>query len=100
MDRLRKHLQTEQVMGRLQPTCEAERACGPHKQITSWSLNWCTLWRQGWQTTEVMPMQLHALAFGLFASSIAPFGGFFASGFKRAFKIKVGRGWGEIACIR
>lgn len=30
----------------------------------------------------------HALAYGLFASIIAPFGGFFASGFKRAFKIK------------
>ncbi|XP_024544214.1 phosphatidate cytidylyltransferase 1 [Selaginella moellendorffii] len=37
---------------------------------------------------EVMPLQIHALVFGLFASSIAPFGGFFASGFKRAFKIK------------
>jgi CDP-diglyceride synthetase len=34
-------------------------------------------------------VQWHALALGLFASIIAPFGGFFASGFKRAFKIKV-----------
>jgi phosphatidate cytidylyltransferase len=33
-------------------------------------------------------VQWHALALGLFASIIAPFGGFFASGFKRAFKIK------------
>ena len=33
-------------------------------------------------------MQLHAVAFALFASVVAPFGGFFASGFKRAFKIK------------
>ena len=32
--------------------------------------------------------QIHAMIFGLFASSLAPFGGFFASGFKRAFKIK------------
>ncbi|MCO5547000.1 hypothetical protein L7F22_000440 [Adiantum nelumboides] len=30
----------------------------------------------------------HALAYGLFASIVAPFGGFFASGFKRAFRIK------------
>ena len=37
----------------------------------------------------LMPVQWHALALGLFASIIAPFGGFFASGFKRAFKIKV-----------
>lgn len=37
---------------------------------------------------EVLPVQWHALALGLFASIIAPFGGFFASGFKRAFKFK------------
>ncbi len=33
--------------------------------------------------------QLHACVFVIFASFIAPFGGFFASGFKRAFEIKV-----------
>ena len=35
------------------------------------------------------PMVLHGLALACFSSLIAPFGGFFASGFKRAFKIKV-----------
>jgi phosphatidate cytidylyltransferase len=30
----------------------------------------------------------HTIALSLFASIIGPFGGFFASGFKRAFKIK------------
>lgn len=34
------------------------------------------------------PMQLHALVLATFASLIAPFGGFFASGLKRTFKIK------------
>ena len=34
------------------------------------------------------PMQFHALALAVFASAIAPFGGFFASGFKRGFNIK------------
>jgi phosphatidate cytidylyltransferase len=34
------------------------------------------------------PFQMHALAMAIFASTIGPFGGFFASGFKRAFKIK------------
>eukprot|EP00884_Botryococcus_braunii_P016262 jgi/Botrbrau1/3319/Bobra.0048s0015.1 len=34
------------------------------------------------------PMQLHAVVLAMFASIIAPFGGFFASGFKRSFKIK------------
>jgi phosphatidate cytidylyltransferase len=33
-------------------------------------------------------MQFHILAFATFASLIAPFGGFFASGLKRTFKIK------------
>ena len=37
---------------------------------------------------KVSDAQLHACVMGLFASFIAPFGGFLASGFKRAFKIK------------
>ncbi|KAK4275398.1 hypothetical protein QN277_018488 [Acacia crassicarpa] len=41
-----------------------------------------------WKVIAVLPVQWHALCLGLFASIIAPFGGFFASGFKRAFKIK------------
>jgi phosphatidate cytidylyltransferase len=36
----------------------------------------------------IYPFQIHALALAIFASTIGPFGGFFASGFKRAFKIK------------
>jgi phosphatidate cytidylyltransferase len=38
--------------------------------------------------TSFKALYLHAIPFILFASFIAPFGGFFASGFKRAFKIK------------
>jgi phosphatidate cytidylyltransferase len=34
------------------------------------------------------PMQIHTFIFATFASLIAPFGGFFASGLKRTFKIK------------
>jgi phosphatidate cytidylyltransferase len=34
------------------------------------------------------PFQLHAIVLAVFASLVAPFGGFFASGFKRAFNIK------------
>lgn len=34
------------------------------------------------------PFVLHSLSLALFSSIIGPFGGFFASGFKRAFKIK------------
>lgn len=42
-----------------------------------------------WKEITILPVQWHALCLGLFASIIAPFGGFFASGFKRAFKVKV-----------
>lgn len=40
--------------------------------------------------TEVMiaPVQLHGIVMACFASLVAPFGGFFASAVKRAFKIK------------
>jgi len=41
-----------------------------------------------WKGISTLPVQWHAFSLGLFASIMAPFGGFFASGFKRAFKIK------------
>ncbi|CAD7962416.1 unnamed protein product [Amoebophrya sp. A25] len=37
---------------------------------------------------EVTMISIHAMVMALFASLVAPFGGFFASGFKRAFRIK------------
>lgn len=40
------------------------------------------------KTVDVSPIQFHILVFATFASLIAPFGGFFASGLKRTFKIK------------
>ncbi|XP_067871128.1 phosphatidate cytidylyltransferase 1 isoform X2 [Heterodontus francisci] len=42
----------------------------------------------GWKTVYLYPFQIHSIALSTFASLIGPFGGFFASGFKRAFKIK------------
>ena len=36
----------------------------------------------------IAPMQFHSMVFATFASLIAPFGGFFASGLKRTFKVK------------
>lgn len=38
---------------------------------------------------SMYPFQIHSIFLSSFASLIGPFGGFFASGFKRAFKIKV-----------
>uniref|UniRef100_A0A7N6BI06 Phosphatidate cytidylyltransferase n=1 Tax=Anabas testudineus TaxID=64144 RepID=A0A7N6BI06_ANATE len=42
----------------------------------------------GWTTVRLYPFQIHSIALSTFASIVGPFGGFFASGFKRAFKIK------------
>jgi len=43
----------------------------------------------GWFThIHYMPLHVHAVVIAVFASLIAPFGGFFASGLKRAIKIK------------
>ncbi|KAL5563524.1 hypothetical protein UlMin_033271 [Ulmus minor] len=56
----------------------------PEKFILS---GWVPQWFP-WKEVSVLPVQWHALCLGLFASIIAPFGGFFASGFKRAFKVK------------
>jgi len=41
-----------------------------------------------WTKISIFPAQLHSVVFSLFASLIAPFGGFFASGIKRAYDIK------------
>jgi phosphatidate cytidylyltransferase len=42
----------------------------------------------GCSTFTASPAQLHSIVIASFASLIAPFGGFFASGVKRAFRIK------------
>ncbi|KAF7141484.1 hypothetical protein RHSIM_Rhsim06G0223500 [Rhododendron simsii] len=61
---------------------------GPLFKPDYYSLHgWVPQWFP-WKEISVFPVQWHALGLGLFASIIAPFGGFFASGFKRAFKIK------------
>lgn len=42
----------------------------------------------GFSSFEMAPIYIHTIVLATFASLIAPFGGFFASGFKRAFKVK------------
>jgi len=47
------------------------------------------IWRlTGVESIVATPMQWHSLVLGLFAAFFAPFGGFFASGFKRAIRVK------------
>ncbi|KAF1980704.1 phosphatidate cytidylyltransferase [Aulographum hederae CBS 113979] len=45
-------------------------------------------WSHVPHSMDIAPIQFHILVFATFASLIAPFGGFFASGLKRTFKIK------------
>ncbi|CAO3664050.1 unnamed protein product [Umbelopsis vinacea] len=72
-------------------TCEPKN---PVFTTVPWQLPpmWITaaklLTRQDIQEVWIAPVQLHALVMACFASLIAPFGGFFASGVKRAFNIK------------
>ncbi|CAH2078266.1 unnamed protein product [Thlaspi arvense] len=85
------------IMGRfLWLTCPREDLstgwlhCDPgplYKQETHVLPGWISVWFP-WKEISILPVQWHALCLGLFASIIAPFGGFFASGFKRAFKVK------------
>jgi phosphatidate cytidylyltransferase len=37
---------------------------------------------------DILPIQLHAIPLAIFASLVAPFGGFLASGIKRAYGVK------------
>ncbi|RZB87892.1 Phosphatidate cytidylyltransferase 2 isoform B [Glycine soja] len=62
---------------------------GPLFKPESYPLPGCISHWFSWKEISILPIQWHSLCLGLFASIIAPFGGFFASGFKRAFKIKV-----------
>ena len=45
-------------------------------------------WTHIARTLWIAPIQFHILVFATFASLVAPFGGFFASGLKRTMKVK------------
>ena len=64
-------------------------SCTPHAvfQPASYLLpGWVPV--LGGATFTLLPIQLHGIAYGLFASIVAPFGGFMASAIKRAYNIK------------
>ncbi|TLD15125.1 hypothetical protein PspLS_10607 [Pyricularia sp. CBS 133598] len=67
-------------------------ACDPNPAFlpTTWTMpDFVFLPRDfGKLSITMAPVQLHTLVLSTFASLIAPFGGFFASGLKRTFKIK------------
>ncbi|XP_063912560.1 phosphatidate cytidylyltransferase 1-like [Zophobas morio] len=59
--------------------------CSTHPVFVPWTI---TLPMFSGLSFSLRPIQLHGLAMAAFGSVIAPFGGFFASGFKRAFGLK------------
>eukprot|EP00994_Dinema_validum_P005142 NODE_324_length_1891_cov_131.399566_g233_i0.p1 GENE.NODE_324_length_1891_cov_131.399566_g233_i0~~NODE_324_length_1891_cov_131.399566_g233_i0.p1 ORF type:complete len:280 (+),score=38.60 NODE_324_length_1891_cov_131.399566_g233_i0:432-1271(+) len=72
------------------PAAEAGANCIPHPvfKVRTYVL-WPSMARlYGNTTADILPFQLHSLALGTFASLVAPFGGFFASAIKRAYKVK------------
>jgi phosphatidate cytidylyltransferase len=77
------------IMKLLGRQCTLETVFIPIKyQLTDQLVRFLSWFHIHWYHVYIAPIQWHALAMALFASLIAPFGGFFASGFKRAFKIK------------
>jgi len=50
--------------------------------------NYSLPWVLGGGMIALYPIQLHGMVLGVFASLIAPFGGFFASALKRAYQLK------------
>eukprot|EP00668_Euglena_longa_P014282 GGOE01018261.1.p1 GENE.GGOE01018261.1~~GGOE01018261.1.p1 ORF type:complete len:400 (-),score=125.51 GGOE01018261.1:174-1373(-) len=57
-------------------------------RLTTYALPRWLAWLFSKPTVQLLPVQLHGIAFGVFASLVAPFGGFFASAIKRAYEIK------------
>lgn len=71
------------------PTCEIEdQALGLYKPFPLSEFWFGSAIPAALANVKVTEMQLHSLSLAAFASAVAPFGGFFASGFKRAFHIK------------
>lgn len=68
--------------------CEPNPVFKPHTFKPSTDLFFLPDGYQQYFTFTMEPMQIHAIIIASFASLIAPFGGFFASGLKRTFKIK------------
>lgn len=79
-------------LGRQDITCEPSKLFVPAEYTVlpeDWAYALELLYLAKIPTTVMMyPFVWHSLALSLFSSILGPFGGFFASGFKRAFKVK------------
>ncbi|KAG1678151.1 hypothetical protein FOA52_016087 [Chlamydomonas sp. UWO 241] len=69
----------------------AEEMPGPLEemlQVSRWLLPSAAVGVMDSWSWTLLPLQLHAVPMSIFASLICPFGGFFASGLKRAMRLK------------
>ncbi|XP_048507355.1 phosphatidate cytidylyltransferase, photoreceptor-specific isoform X1 [Athalia rosae] len=82
-------IEYSEALGRMTMDCEPSYLFRPQEYtLPTETLQNLASWL-GWKNTlTVYPFLLHSLSMSVFSSVIGPFGGFFASGFKRAFKIK------------
>ncbi|GBC05929.1 hypothetical protein RclHR1_06500011 [Rhizophagus clarus] len=80
-------LTTTAFSGKL--TCEPNPVFIPQRyDLNPWLIGLFRRFFKESRSIWIAPLQWHVLVMACFASLIAPFGGFFASGVKRAFKIK------------
>ncbi|XP_047361341.1 phosphatidate cytidylyltransferase, photoreceptor-specific isoform X1 [Vespa velutina] len=81
-------IEYSEALGRMTMDCEPSSLFQPQEYGLPKSLQVITRMINGKETLTLYPFLLHSLSMSIFSSVIGPFGGFFASGFKRAFKIK------------
>lgn len=74
-------IEYSETLGRMTMDCEPSLLFRLHQYTLPLKV-------MGIQTVTMYPFMIHSLSLSIFSSVIGPFGGFFASGFKRAFKIK------------
>ncbi|KAG5322796.1 CDSA protein, partial [Pseudoatta argentina] len=81
-------IEYSEALGRMTMDCEPSSLFQPQEYTLPSSLQVISRMLNGKSTLTIYPFILHSLSLSIFSSVIGPFGGFFASGFKRAFKIK------------
>ncbi|XP_015591716.1 phosphatidate cytidylyltransferase, photoreceptor-specific isoform X2 [Cephus cinctus] len=81
-------IEYSEALGRMTMDCEPSSLFRPQEYTLPECLQTITKMFNWKSTVTVYPFLLHSLSMSVFSSVIGPFGGFFASGFKRAFKIK------------
>ncbi|CAH0393655.1 unnamed protein product [Bemisia tabaci] len=81
-------IEYSEKLGRMTMDCEPSPLFRPQEYMLPESVSPVLRLFGFKKSIHMYPFVLHSLSLSLFSSVIGPFGGFFASGFKRAFKIK------------